>query len=172
MRKNKPKNENIEDQDKAGQEEQLKNLPREIQLAINDLEISEPQKEKVAKAFLAVSTRVMSTSYSGPLPPPEVLNGYNESVKDGAERIVKMAENQANHRISIESYSIKEELKQSSRGQLFGFVLGFLGLGLATLLAILGHDTIAGIFGATTIVGLVTVFVVGTRSSNNRGNSD
>ena len=31
---------------------------------------------------------------------------------------------------------------------------------IASLLAYLGHDTVAGIFGTTTIVGLVTIFVI------------
>lgn len=63
----------------------------------------------------------------------------------------------------LENYAIKEELKQSGRGQVFGFILGILGLSLATMLTLLGHEAIAGIFGTTTIVGLVTVFVVGRK---------
>ncbi len=72
-----------------------------------------------------------------------------------------MAENQSNHRIQLEDFAIKEELKQSNRGQMFGFILGIFGMGLAAILAILGHEAIAGIFGTTTIVGLVAVFVIG-----------
>lgn len=102
-----------------------------------------------------------STSFRGPIPHPDILRGYNEVVKDGAERIVVMAENQSNHRIQLEDFAIKEELKQSNRGQMFGFILGIFGMGLAAILAILGHEAIAGIFGTTTIVGLVAVFVIG-----------
>lgn len=56
-----------------------------------------------------------------------------------------------------------EEMKQSRLGQVFGFILGLVGMSLATLLALYDHETIAGIFGTTTILGLLTVFVLGKK---------
>ncbi|HQH25465.1 MAG TPA: DUF2335 domain-containing protein [Bacteroidales bacterium] len=38
-------------------------------------------------------------AYSGPVPAPEALEKYNQVIPDGADRIMKMAENQSNHRI-------------------------------------------------------------------------
>jgi len=66
--------------------------------------------------------------------------------------------------MQLEDHAIREELEQSRRGQNFGFALGGVSLILATILALMGQETIAGIFGTTTIVGLVTVFVVGKKS--------
>lgn len=66
--------------------------------------------------------------------------------------------------MQLEDHAIREELKQSRLGQIFGFILGIVGFGLATALAILEHEAIAGIFGTTTIIGLVTVFVLGKRA--------
>ena len=77
-----------------------------------------------------------------------------------------MAEKQSNHRLNLEDHAIKEELRQSGRGQIFGFILGLIGLGLAATLALFGHETIAGIFGTTTILGLVTVFVIGKKTQD------
>ena len=77
---------------------------------------------------------------------------------------MKMAENQSNHGINLEDHAIKEELRQSRYGQYFGFTLGLLGMGIAAWLAQTGHDTVAGIFGTTTVIGLVTVFVIGKKS--------
>jgi uncharacterized membrane protein len=79
---------------------------------------------------------------------------------------MKMAENQSMHRIELEKYAIREELKQSKKGQIFGFILAIVGMLIAFGLAYLGHDTVAGIFGTTTIVGLVTIFVFGKRKQN------
>lgn len=135
-------------------------LSGEIDSIIDEL----PTKQKRDKLRNLLSVRVLQqSSFKGPLPPPNLLKGYDEIVKNGAERIFKLAEKQSKHRITLEDHAIKEELTQSSRGQTFGFILGIVGLLLATLLAILDHETIAGIFGTTTIVGLVTVFVVGRR---------
>jgi uncharacterized membrane protein len=46
-------------------------------------------------------------SFTGPLPPPEVLAKYNETVPGLAERIICMAEQQAKHRQQIETTVIK-----------------------------------------------------------------
>ena len=115
---------------------------------------------------MGVSIRKAST-FNGPIPPPELLQGYNEVVQNGADRIVTMAEKQSHHRMQLENHAIREELKQSRLGQVYGFILGIVGLGLATILAILDHEAIAGIFGTTTIIGLVTVFVLGKKSQRN-----
>ena len=104
-----------------------------------------------------------SSTFVGPLPPPEILEGYNKVLPGGAERIVAMAEAQSQHRRQMEAQIISEELKQSRRGQIFGFVLALVGLGLSTLLAILGHTIVASIIGGSTIIGLAVVFVVGKK---------
>ncbi|MGL4598930.1 MAG: DUF2335 domain-containing protein [Bacteroidia bacterium] len=138
-------------------------LPEEIKHLLADPNIPIDKRVEITKAFLLVSIRREST-FIGPIPPPEILRGYNDILPNGAERIVAMAEKQSNHRMSLEDHAIREELKQSRRGQLFGLLLGVTGLGLATVLACLGHETTAGIFGTTTIVGLVAVFVIGKRT--------
>ncbi len=72
--------------------------------------------------------------------------------------------------MALEKYSVNEELKQRGRGQVFGFILGLFGIASAVYLAVNGHDTVAGIFGTTTIVGLVAVFVIGRKQQQeNRG---
>jgi uncharacterized membrane protein len=135
-------------------------VPKELEPVLKDL--PEPKRQAILKALKSIS--IHQQTFSGPLPPPNILKNYSDVVRDGAERIMSMAEKQSAHRIVLEDHAIREELRQSGRGQVFGFILGFVGLGLATLLAILGHEVIAGIFGTTTIVGLVAVFVIGKKS--------
>ncbi len=139
-------------------------IAEEIQTIIEDPEIPQDKRDRIIKAFNRVTSIRQASSFSGPIPPPQILKGYNDVVKDGAERIVIMAEKQSNHRMQLEDYALKEELKQSRLGQIFGFILGLVGFGLATTLAMFGHEAIAGIFGTTTILGLVTVFVLGKKA--------
>jgi len=141
--------------------EKTNGVPEQLKLILADAEIPENKKRTIIKLFVG-SVR---ESFVGPIPPPKILKAYDQAVRDGSERIVAMAEKQLNHRIQLEDYAIKEELKQSRVGQIFGFVLGLVGLLSASILALLGHETTAGIFGTTTIVGLVTVFVLGGKSS-------
>ncbi|MDR0873347.1 MAG: DUF2335 domain-containing protein [Prevotellaceae bacterium] len=129
---------------------------------LSDPELSKEKKEQIVRTIGNISIQ-QASMFSGPVPPPEILKGYNEIIPNSAERMLVMAEKQLGHLIEIENHAIKEELKQSRLGQLFGFILGLVGFGLATFLAFFGHETIAGIFGTTTIVGLVTVFVLGRK---------
>ena len=141
-------------------------IPQEVQLILDDL--PDEKRQVIIKSLVKVSFSSSSTSstFSGPIPPPELLAGYNNVLTNGAERIVSMAERQSNHRMQLENHVIKEELRQSEKGQNFALAIAILGLILASGLAILGHETIAGIFGTTTIVGLVTVFVIGKKAQN------
>lgn len=47
-----------------------------------------------------------------------------------------------------------------------GLAIGLAALGIAGYLALHGSQWVAGVIGGTTVVGLVTVFVVGNRARN------
>jgi fructose-specific phosphotransferase system IIC component len=49
--------------------------------------------------------------------------------------------------------------------QCFGLVIGCTSLYVAYSLAMAGHDLVAGVIGGTTVVGLVTAFVIGSKKS-------
>lgn len=121
----------------------------------NDLEnlikFIPPEKQKEASKIITSISVKEASSFSGPLPPPSILSGYNDVIENGAERLMKMAEKQSTHRIDREKHVVREELKQSKTGQIFGFVLVIVGMGIALILALYGHDTLAGIFDTTTI---------------------
>lgn len=46
--------------------------------------------------------RFVQIDFSGPLPPPEVLNGYENTLRGSADRIIRMAERQQNHHLRLE----------------------------------------------------------------------
>lgn len=48
-------------------------------------------------------------------------------------------------------------------GMIFGLTIGCTGLYATYMLAMSGHDAVAGIVGGTTVVGLVAAFVVGAK---------
>lgn len=127
-----------------------------------ELSLSKEKKEKLSNVFGGlIISEIEAFSYSAPYPPPDMLRAYNDAVPNGAERIMAMVEKQSNHRIDLESNVISEQSSQSSRGQIFGFILAIVCLGISTLLSMNGHEVVAGIVGGATIVGLVTVFVTG-----------
>jgi uncharacterized membrane protein len=104
---------------------------------------------------------LMAQSWKGPLPPPEVLKGYNEAIPDGAESILKLAENQSQHRMKMEATVIPEDQRQSARGQVFAFIITIAFLVAATFLIFYGHDTAGTVLGGIDLVALVSVFIYG-----------
>jgi uncharacterized membrane protein len=156
-KKEKPDNRPAKEVDKPTLD--LSGIPDDIARVIKEL--PEEERTKFISAFL-ISVR--KTSYSGPIPHPDIAKGWNDIVENGAERIMKQAETQLNHRIELEDFAVREQHRQSSRGQLFGLIIALVCIGAATFLSINGHDVVAGLIGGSTILGLVTVFVTGKRA--------
>jgi uncharacterized membrane protein len=104
---------------------------------------------------------IVASSFSGPLPPPEVLEGYDRIFPGLAERLVRMAEKQSDHRMELEKKAISAQLSESSRGQIFGLIIGLTGLILSSYVIVNGYAISGSILGGATLVALVSVFVVG-----------
>ncbi len=129
-------------------------------------------------------------AHSGPLPSPEQLAGYEAVTPGLAERIVRMAEKQMDHRLNYESKEQANRLQLSSReqdifqeevvgrhkmterGQKLGFLLTY-SLGIAgMLLAMAGHSVVASVIFGTTIVSIAAVFVIGRLQKESSHSSD
>ena len=59
----------------------------------------------------AVSTLTEIEYFRGSIPPPEVLKGYEEVLEGAAERILKMAEDEALHRRETEHFELRSDTK-------------------------------------------------------------
>jgi uncharacterized membrane protein len=90
----------------------------------------------------------MRLTFSGPLPPPEVLASYNEAVPNGADRIVKLTEDQAAHRRRLES-----------RGQLLLFAFAVVALVGGIVLIAVGESASGLVPIIGSIGGLGGLFV-------------
>ena len=120
-----------------------------------------PDDDRRKKLLTLLSIKSHTSIFSSPIPPPEILKGYNEIIPDGADRILKMVERQSEHRISLENNVIIRQQKQSGAGQIMGFVLSLVLIGASVFLGINGHDVLAATLGGATIVALASVFVIG-----------
>lgn len=106
------------------------------------------------------------SSFSGPLPPPEILKKFDELVPGSAERIIKMAEGQFAHRTELERQVISSDIQRSKWGQILGFVVAIVGLLSSVIVSIYGGQIAGSVLGGGTLVSLVSVFVYGTKSRN------
>ena len=104
------------------------------------------------------------TGVSGPIPPPQILQQYNNIVPDAAERILRMAEKQSDHRMALENKVVNSNLVKSYLGMVAGSSIAIFGLCIAKDIAINGNPATAGIIAALDLGGLVWVAVTNTKS--------
>ena len=64
--------------------------------------------------------------HSGPLPHPSILEGYEKTLPGLAERIVKSAEKQTDHRIEMEKKVVDSKIKHEYLGWLSASVLALV----------------------------------------------
>lgn len=132
---------------------------------------SEEAFSEGAGAFSHLST---SLSVSGPLPPPFILEQYDQIVPGAAERIIAMAEKQAAHRQAMEKKLLEAEIRdlksqraEARLGQVFGLVIGVVAILSGAVVATVSVGTAGqisgGLIGAGGVVGLVSVFVLGRK---------
>lgn len=144
--------------------DELDNVAHEPDNVNNELDklIELVPKEKKERANAIVSiVRESLVAFSGPIPPPEQFAQYEKILPGSADRILKMAEKQQDHRIEVEKEAISKSLSHNRRGQTFGFIAMLLMLGLAVLFVFKGMKWWAGIIGTVTIATLVTLFISG-----------
>lgn len=129
------------------------------------LKLVPKDKKKKASAIVAVVKESL-VAFSGPIPPPEQFEQYENILPGSADRILKMAEKQQDHRIEIEKEAISKSLNLNRRGQTFGFITMLLMLALSVFFALNGMKVWAGTIGSVTIVTLVALFVTGNAQNS------
>ena len=67
--------------------------------------------------------QIQSASFQGPLPPPNMLAGYEEILPGSAERLLALTEEQARHRRSLESKTVDSNVTNERLGMIAGFIL-------------------------------------------------
>jgi len=102
--------------------------------------------------------QVVTTKFSGPIPPPSILKEYDDIVPGSAKKIMDSAHKQTNHRIIQEEKIVSSEISSSRIGQWMGFVIAIIILGLAAGFVYLGKDIWAFSIILSEAVGLVYIF--------------
>lgn len=117
---------------------------------------------------------VSQTITAGPIPAPELLAGYEHVCPGTAERIVRMAEVEGQHRRDLESRAMNAQIEAMRRtfwearlGQVFAFLisLGFIGSG--TYLVTHGQVIAGSVVSSVGLASIVSAFILGrTRNIN------
>jgi len=117
------------------------------------------QKEPEPESDTLLTRSVQS--FSGPLPPPAVLMGYEEIVPGAAERIIAMAEGEQKHRHKIETLVSRKTMALRGKGQIFAFLISLSVISAATFFGSIGEGKIALAMVSIDLVALASIFISG-----------
>ena len=110
------------------------------------------------------SLMIAASAWAGPLPQPEVLQGYESVIPGAANRILEMAERQSEHRMQMDKMVISGGSRRSYLGLFAGFVLSAMVIGGGIYLIATGHDWAGASLVGLNLAGLAGVFVYGSKS--------
>jgi uncharacterized membrane protein len=116
-----------------------------------------PQRQPSAPPGSIVAT---VQGFTGPIPPPEVLAGYEGVLAGAAHRIVSMAERQSEHRQDLERRVVKANIRHAELGLWIGAAVAVILVVAAVIVTLAGYPWTGGVIGAFDVVGVVTVFVL------------
>ena len=110
-----------------------------------------------------ISLQVMQ-HYQGPLPHPAVLADYEKIQPGLTERIVTLAEKEAEPRHKVDKILVKGAINADRWGQVFGFLVSIFAVAAGTYAAINGSPFAGAFIGAGGVAALASVFVLGQRA--------
>lgn len=147
---------NENDQNRGGVIQEDDESPNTEQV-VEEIEEMPPEKrEAVVAAF----------QFSGPLPPAKELQAYEDIEEGTADRIIRMAEKQAEHRRAQEKRMVESACGDSRVGLWLGFVIGMSALLLSGIIALMASTTAGSLLAFSSITSLVAVFVYGSKQNS------
>jgi uncharacterized membrane protein len=124
--------------------------------------VSNPQ-QPASRSGTRTEIALTAERFAGPLPHPDILERYDKIVPGLAERIVKMAEGQSQHRQGLEHMVVQSNTRNERRGQVFGFLISVLVIG-GSIYLIDSGKSIEGVAAiVVNLVSLAGVFIYGRR---------
>lgn len=137
----------------------------------HEVEIEGSQEQEVRR----VVAEVIQSEFSGPIPPPNIIRGYEEVLPGAADRIISMAEKQSQHRQHMEKEMIRIESRDSLLGIIFAFGLG-IGCVIAAIIMSIVVPQSAGVIGGSVLgiagIGSIIITFIKSTRNNYRGNRE
>jgi len=130
--------------------------------------MNKSQNNKVSQRHNKDSKFVELTaeSHSGPLPHPNIIQGYENAYAGAAEIIFTSFKGQTEHRIEIEKKVINTGALKEILGLFFGFLIAIVTIIGGMYLALQDKTFFGGAVTFTGLALLVGAFVIGKRPEN------
>jgi uncharacterized membrane protein len=108
----------------------------------------------------------VASSFSGPIPPPNVLKQYDEVVPGAADRILRMAEQQSAHRQRLEEQAIANMDRNARWGMAFGFIVILSCIAVAAYCIYKGENLTGFAMVIGSIAGLSGTYIYGKKKTD------
>ena len=147
-----------EDNDKSKQPlEEIRQLINKV--PAEELAASLSRRSKGdASSSVSLST---SSYFSGPLPPPHLLQAYKDIDEDFPNRIIESAEKEQQHRHDMDKSSSNFE----KRGQLYVAAITIIAIVAGAVVTTLGNNPYASLIFAVPLIGLATLLITGRKDA-------
>ncbi len=133
--------------------------------------VSFPHKDGTKNHSIEIH-QISATTFSGPLPPPEIMQGYDQIVPGAADRIITIFESEVSHRQKMEEKQLDADIKDKKvehtltfSGMLFGLIVSISLITVGGFL--IYHDkAVAGYFVCiSSMAGIIAAFLSGKKKN-------
>lgn len=105
-------------------------------------------------------------AYQGPIPPPAHLEQFEALIPGAAERIIKMAEQEADQRHYIEKLdadinnrAMGKAFTEQRIGQICAFLLALMAISGSIYCAAIGATAIGCVLGGSSVMAVISAFL-------------
>ena len=139
--------------------------PISIPQELTEDSLEEPREEFLLQKITELSLYV--EQYSGPIPHPRVIAGYEQIVPGSGDRILSMSEQQHQHRMNLETRAQRASILREMLGLVLGFVVAAIIVvgGLQAVQLGSSAEGLLAVFGS--VAAIAGVFVYSHRSRLN-----
>ena len=131
-----------------------------------NLPLKTPKEEKKSSKKSEIVS--LEQHFTGPLPPPQILKGYEEVHPGTAERIISMAESEQQHRHNMQRKELNLFVGLKGLSMISAFLIGVCGISWGGFLLL--HDkSITGLTSLlSSLVALVGVYLYDKKHPNKK----
>lgn len=112
---------------------------------------------------------VQQMSYRGPLPPSELLSGYEAFCPGSTDRFIGQLEANQKHQHVMEISVLTAQVEKDKENRKYAFHLTIGALISSVILGLFGHDWLAGTIATTTIIAILATFILNRMPGNGSG---
>lgn len=138
---------------------------------------------KEAAKDISVEVHEIRSVFHGPIPPPELLTAYDNTLPGLSDRIVSMAEEEGKHRRDIEKMAMEAEIevtkllsgslaKEVDRGQKYALAIAIITVITGGVIAAMGAQWPGALIGVSGLAGIVTTFIRGREGSDDTDDTE